>query len=83
LPQKSDYPLTYEANGIFASKSILTELVDDKEGIFKEKPLHDWTSHAADVHRYAAAAGDRMKNQTFSAPATTGLVKPFYPGLGV
>lgn len=55
---------------------------DDKKGMFKEKPLHDWTSHAADVHRYAAVAEDRMKNQTFNAPPTIGLVKPYYPWQG-
>jgi len=36
---------------------------DDEKGMFKEKARHDWTSHAADVHRYAAVAEDRMKNQ--------------------
>lgn len=54
-----------------------------KAGMFKEKPLHDWTSHAADVHRYAALVENQMKNQTFSPPSTTGLVQPYYPGLGV
>jgi hypothetical protein len=39
---------------------------DDKKGMFKEKPLHDWTSHAADVHRYAALVETQMKNQTFT-----------------
>ena len=27
---------------------------DDKNGCFKDKPVHDWTSHAADVARYIA-----------------------------
>ena len=27
---------------------------DDRKGLFKDKPKHDWTSHAADVHRYMA-----------------------------
>ena len=27
---------------------------DDKHACFKEKPLHDWTSHGADAFRYAA-----------------------------
>lgn len=27
---------------------------DDKRGDFKDKPLHDWTSHAADALRYMA-----------------------------
>ena len=27
---------------------------DDKREVFKERPLHDWTSHAADAFRYLA-----------------------------
>jgi phage terminase large subunit len=29
---------------------------DDKRDMYREKPKHDWTSHAADVHRYMAQA---------------------------
>ncbi len=29
---------------------------DDKTRAFKERPLHDWTSHAADAFRYLAMA---------------------------
>lgn len=35
---------------------------DGNRGMFKEKPLHDWTSHPADVHRYAAVVEDQMTN---------------------
>lgn len=35
---------------------------DDAHGMFKEKPVHDWTSHPADVHRYAAIVADEMTN---------------------
>ena len=35
---------------------------DDNRGMFLEKPYHDWTSHAADVHRYAAVVEDEMQN---------------------
>jgi phage terminase large subunit len=38
---------------------------DDERGMFKEKPLHDFTSHAADVHRYAATIEDQMTNDNF------------------
>jgi hypothetical protein len=31
---------------------------DDKRGEFKNKPLHDWTSHAADMLRYWAVTPD-------------------------
>ena len=33
---------------------------DEDKGMFKPKPLHDFTSHAADVHRYAAIVEDKM-----------------------
>lgn len=35
---------------------------DDKKGMFLEQPMHDWTSHPADVHRYAAIVQDEMTN---------------------
>ena len=35
---------------------------DDKRGMFKEVPYHNWTSHAADVHRYAALAEEKMND---------------------
>jgi phage terminase large subunit len=38
---------------------------DDDKGMFKEKPLHDFTSHAADVHRYAAIVEDQMTNEIY------------------
>lgn len=56
---------------------------DDSKGMFKETLRHDWTSHAADVHRYAATDENRMRNQVFNPPPTTGLVQPYYPELGV
>lgn len=38
---------------------------DDKRGMFLEEPYHDFTSHAADVHRYAAVISDQMTNEEF------------------
>lgn len=35
---------------------------DERKGMFLEEPLHDFTSHAADVHRYAAIVEDLMTN---------------------
>jgi len=35
---------------------------DDKKGCFIEKPVHDWTSHPVDVHRYASLVQDLMLN---------------------
>lgn len=36
---------------------------DDTKGIFNSKPYHDWTSHPADVHRYAAISENQMGNE--------------------
>ena len=41
------------ANGIKALRSYRTEY-DAKSGTFRSRPLHDWTSHAADAFRYLA-----------------------------
>lgn len=35
---------------------------DDERGMFNDKPYHNWTSHAADVHRYAALVEKRMND---------------------
>lgn len=34
---------------------------DDAKGMFKENPLHDFTSHAADMYRYAAIGENFMR----------------------
>lgn len=35
---------------------------DEKRGMFRDIPLHDWTSHPADMYRYAALVEDQMTN---------------------
>jgi len=36
---------------------------DDQKMMFVEKPYHDWTSHFADVHRYASVIEDEMTTE--------------------
>ena len=36
---------------------------DENRGMFLEKPYHDWTSHAADIHRYASIVSEEMSNE--------------------
>ncbi len=45
---------------------------DDKRKTFNPRPLHDWTSHAADAFRYLAMGlrGSSLKDQ---------FTKPLYP----
>jgi phage terminase large subunit len=47
------------ARGIEALKQYRTEY-DDKLKVFRNRPLHDWTSHAADAFRYGAKAIEKM-----------------------
>lgn len=35
---------------------------DEKRGMFRDIPLHDWTSHPADMYRYAAVIEEQMTN---------------------
>lgn len=37
-----------------------TKDYDEERKVFKDYPRHDWTSHAADVHRYAALVEDKF-----------------------
>lgn len=40
-----------------------TKEYDEDKKIFKDKPLHDWTSHGADMFRYAAVVIDKMTGE--------------------
>lgn len=39
-----------------------THEYDEKNKVFKKSPLHDWTSHFADEHRYAGVVVQRFVN---------------------
>ncbi len=41
-----------------------TKEYDENKKIFKDRPLHDWTSHGADMFRYASLVIDKMTNET-------------------
>lgn len=47
--------------------SQYTEAYDEDKNIFLGKPIHNWTSHPADVHRYAALVEDQMSNDLWNA----------------
>ena len=38
---------------------------DEKRGMYKDEPLHNWASHGADLARYAALDEKRMVNEDF------------------
>lgn len=41
---------------------------DEKRGMYKDEPLHNWASHDADLSRYGALAEKQMVNDTFRPP---------------
>lgn len=41
---------------------------DNKKKCYKDTPLHDWTSHAADAFRYLAIVIDKIRNENNSTP---------------
>jgi len=57
--QRCDY-------GLDALRQYRAEKVEDK-GVFRDKPLHDWTSHSADAFRYLAM-GWRQLNPEMDKP---------------
>lgn len=50
---------------------------DEKKGMFRDVPLHDWTSHPADMFRYAAVVEEQMIDPR--KPVTSGLRAPVAP----
>jgi hypothetical protein len=46
--------------GLDALRQYRSEYKED-EAVFQDRPLHDWTSHAADAFRYLAMAWKEMK----------------------
>lgn len=51
---------------------------DEKRGTHKDAPTHDWTSHAADVHRYAALVEEKMDDDYGYYQNTTPYEIPNY-----
>lgn len=44
---------------------------DDTRKVFKDRPLHDWTSHAADALRYLCLGDPQPPDKGWSAPMKT------------
>jgi phage terminase large subunit len=54
-------------DGIHALENYAYEWDEDK-AVFKKKPKHDWSSHAASAARYAAIAAGMVKNRIGAKP---------------
>ena len=55
---KCAFDLAKAEQGILCLENYRKEW-DDKRGCWKDKPLHDWSSHASDSFRYFAVANNR------------------------
>lgn len=42
---------------------------DEKRGMYKDEPFHNWASHDADMSRYASLVEKNMTNEVFRQPA--------------
>lgn len=58
------------SDGLRALRGYRKEF-DERKGVYKNTPLHDWSSHYADAFRYFALS-HRDNNQNWSAPVTAG-----------
>lgn len=61
------------ARGIEAMKQYRREW-DGKRQVWRERPLHDWTSHAADAARYGALARPIVKSSAKLVMPNLGIV---------
>ena len=65
---KCYFEKTNTKDGLQALRRYRKEF-DEKKGIYKPHPLHDWSSHYADAFRYFAVAfRDRSKQQRIGQP---------------
>ena len=78
------WKLDTETVGVF-SQSTLTltgnntnKEWDDIKGMFKDKPNHDFTAHAADEYRGAAIAEPEMRNEPERSPFTGNDKQAFF-----
>lgn len=61
------------AKGLEALRQYRTEW-DDKNKTFRNKPLHDWTSHAADAFRYLSVGLRDNSKKKWQQPSTKWVV---------
>jgi len=61
--------------GLDALRQYRAEKVEEK-GVFRDKPLHDWTSHTADSFRYLAMAWRELQPARKKVDPIKELLKP-------
>lgn len=60
--------------------SMYKQEFDEDTNMYKQKPLHDWTSHYADVHRYAALVEDQFMSEKRKIPRLNPIKYSEYEG---
>ena len=61
--------------GLDALRQYRAEKVEDK-GVFRDKPLHDWTSHTADAMRYLAMAWRELQPEPPAKDVLKEMLRP-------
>lgn len=56
---------------------------DEKRGMFRDLPLHDWASHPADMYRYAAVVEDQMAAEEVHTPSWGGFPQDLHWSAGL
>lgn len=59
-------------SGVEALKNYRREF-NDKQKVYYDRPLHDWTSHCADSFRYLAIGLDLDQSKTWNKPLNYNL----------
>ena len=59
-------------SGVEALKNYRREF-NDKQKVYYDRPLHDWTSHCADSFRYLAIGLDSDQSKTWNKPLNYNL----------
>lgn len=60
--------------------SMYKQEFDEDTNMYKLKPCHDWTSHYADVHRYAALVEDQFTTEKRRTPRLKPVAYSEYEG---
>ncbi len=60
--------------------SMYKQEFDEDANIYKPKPVHDWTSHYADVHRYMALVEDQFTSNQRKIPRLNPIRSSEYEG---
>ena len=61
---RKNMPITEVTDDINAWYRAYSKEWDEKRGMYKDEPFHNWASHGADMSRYAALSEKKMINES-------------------